>query len=459
MNQQLLDSVFHAYDIRGKVPEELDEAFFEILGKTFVEYLNAKNIVVGYDIRPESKGFHDAFAKGAISAGCNVTSIGEIGTELLYFAVGSNPKFDGGVVVTASHNPAGWNGCKLVGKDVSFVEISKIKNLMSSNLINDSENTNGTYSELDIFPAYKSKVLSFLGDVKIKPMKVIVDAGNGIGGKLFDYIFSDLPLSVTRMYFEPDGTFPNHVADPMKEENVSELKKRVKVENFDLGIAFDADADRVFFIDSKGRNPTGEYTGVVLAKELLKKEPEDSVIVHDPRIVWPIINELKKVKAKAAVCKPGHIFFKQKMRELNAVFGMEMSSHFFYRDFYYADSGMITTVIFLKLLSGGFDFTKEMDYYYENYPNSGEVNYTVSNVADVLAQVKLAYPEGKLDTTDGIGVSFGDWRFSLRASNTQPLIRLNVEATSVPLVIENFKEIEHIIDGKRDNIPVRTELR
>ncbi|MBN1331271.1 phosphomannomutase/phosphoglucomutase [Candidatus Dojkabacteria bacterium] len=464
-DKKILDNVFHAYDVRGKVPEELDEEFFEALGKAFVKYLNAKKIAVGRDIRETGVAFQKAFIKGATSLGCDVVDVGEIATEMIYFATGSDLSFDGGATITASHNPPGWNGCKMVSKGASALSSDKglpeIENLVMENEFEESEKP-GTVTEENFYPAFKEKVLSFFEGTEIKPMKIVVDAGNGIGGKLFDYIFGDLNLDVTRMYFEPNGNFPNHIPNPIELENVHEIMAKTQELQADIGIAIDGDADRSFFVDNKGRNPDGVYIGSIFAEYFLKRNPGDTVIL-DPRVIGPVDDAVEKYGGTGVRCKAGHSFFKQKMKEVDAIFGSENSSHFFFRDFYHADSGMITIAIMLKLLSEGLDFDEKLDELYKKYPKSGEVNYEVNDVHSTIKKVEQycrdKYENLAFDYIDGVSAEAKDWRFNLRPSNTQPLIRFNLEGKSKDKVIEKFREIEKVIGGKRDNMPVLKELQ
>lgn len=460
INETTIAQVFHAYDIRGLTPSQLDKAFFYELGKAFVTFLKAKKIAVGYDIRPDSKIFSESFSKGAIELGCDVINLGQIATEVIYFATGSDLSLDGGVTITASHNPAGWSGAKLVAKGAKALSknwgLAEIKKLMLSKSYSANSQIR-TITFKNILPEFKSKILQILEYDKLKPLKIVVDAGNGIGGIFFDYIFGDLGLNVTKLYFEPDGNFPNHVPDPLKEENVSDLKKEVLKQKADLGIAIDGDADRVFFIDSKGRNPSGIYTGSVFAKFYAQEFP-NAKIIHDPRVIWPITKEIIKLGAVPIINQAGHSFFKDRMKSEDAILGVEMSSHFFYKDFYYADSGMMTIALMLKLISRGLDFVSEMNYFYSNYINSGEINYKVDNSEEIIRKVQDKYRKGKLDFTDGLSIEFEDWRFNLRKSNTEPLVRLNIEAKTVELLQNKFAEIEKMLKGERQNIPSNKNL-
>ncbi len=464
MSSKNYDKFFHAYDIRGLVSEGLDDGFFYRLGKAFVYFLKAKKVCVGRDIRVESQKFEEAFIKGAREMGVEITDIGQVATEMIYYAVGSDLSFDGGAVITASHNPAGWNGCKMVGKQVSAISetsgLMEIKKLMDDDLNEDRDIAKGLYSQIDIYNEFKNKILSVLKGIDIRPIRVVVDARNGIGGIMFEKVFSNLGLDVIPMYFEADGTFPNHVPDPLKEENVEEIKKKVVDEKADLGIAIDGDGDRVFFIDNRGRNPCGVYTGAVFCRYLLE-ENKDETIVHDPKVYWSMKSQIDKYGGIAVASKTGHSFFKEKMKETGALFGAEMSSHFFYRDFFGADSGMMTIAYMLKFISQGLNFSKELDFYYKNFPISGEINFEVNDNQTVLGRVSKYYSDqgGQLETIDGISFSFSDWRFNLRQSNTQPLIRLNMEARNEKVIVDNFLKLKELIGGKIVNLPSLKSLQ
>lgn len=459
--KETLNKIFKAYDIRGRYPEDLSEELFYHLGRAYAVVYKPQKVVVGHDIRPESLLFKKSLIKGLLESGVAVEDMGEIATEILYFAVGEfNDKYDGGMIITASHNPQGWNGCKMVDKNVQAIGsdsgLDKIAEVMLSKQYIDGE---GSYAEIDIYPSYKAKIRSFLKSELPKDLYIVVDAGNGIGGKIYDYVFGDLGVKVEKMYFETDGTFPNHVPNPLEEENVVELKARVLESGADLGISIDGDADRIMFVDKKGRRPDGVYSGVLLAKHLCKGR-ENPKVIQDPRITWPFQKELPQEGITPIVSVAGHSYFKRAMRQNDAVFGAEMSAHYFFKDFYYADGGIIALAIILDMLACGLDITSEVDYLYEKYPNSGEVNYVVEDVPAVLKKVEDKYNtiEAKISHIDGISVEFEDWRFNLRSSNTQPLIRLNVEGKSKEIIVEKFLEIESVIASPRENLPALKEL-
>jgi len=464
VNKQILDSVFRAYDVRGRYPDELNAEFYKNLGKAYVSFFKPRKLVVGHDIRPESIEMKKSMMAGIVEMGCDVVDIGEIPTETLYFVTGQySDIYDGGLVVTASHNGAGWNGCKMVTKNARPISgtsgLMDLKRIILEEKYEKVSEVEGTLDVKDFMYEYKEKVLSFLKTEKRKMLKIVVDAGNGIGGKVFDYIFSDLDLNIDRMYFEPDGTYPNHVPNPLEEENVEEIKKRVVEVEADFGIAIDGDADRAFFIDKKGRRPDGVYVGVLLAKNLLLNS-ENKKIIHDPRITWPFVKEAGALGAETFQSMAGHSFFKQVMAEKQALFGAEASAHFYYRDFYNCDSGMITIAQMLNMYFEGFELTEAVDYLFDKYPNSGEVNYKVENAISIISKIEEHYEKmgARIEKIDGLSVEFDDWRFNIRTSNTQPLLRLNVEGITKEKVIEKFLEVEGMIGAPRDNLPALMEL-
>lgn len=466
MKKETLNSIFRGYDIRGKYPSQLNTEFYEHLGKAYVTFFKPRKVVIGNDMRPESVELKRALVAGIRQMGCDVVDLGEIATEMLYFAVGEySDVFDGGFVITASHNGVGWNGCKIVTKNAKPVSVvSGLKDLKRIILENKYEKVSeeaGTLEELDIYPAYRGKILSFITAKNRRPLNIIVDAGNGMGGKVFDYVFDELGLQIEKMYFEPDGTFPNHAPNPMEEENVEEIKKKVVKQGADFGIALDGDADRAFFIDKKGRKPDGSYIGVLLARSILAKDKENNRIIHDPRITWPFIKESKKIGAESFESVAGRSFLQQAMAEKAAVFGSEDSSHFYYKDFYNCDSGMVTVAQMLNMYYEGFELTKESDCLFEDYPNSGEVNYEVENIEELLSKIEDHYREkgATVGKVDGLSIEFENWRFNLRVSNTQPLLRLNLEATDKETVIDKFLEVEGLIGVKRNNEPALAELK
>lgn len=465
LDESVLASVFKAYDIRGKYPQEISSDFYYQLGLAYATLFKPKKVAVANDIKDESPMLKDSLAQGLLDSGVSVVDIGQAGTEMHYFVSGEYAsELDGSLIVTSSHNPAGWNGCKIVTKGAKPVGketgLFDLRDLMISQNYEKVSTTQGTLEQRDIFQAYKDKVLSFITNQPI-PLKVVVDAGNGVGGILFDRLFSHLPIEVTKLFFEPDGTFPNHVPNPLKEENVVELRQEMSTGKYDIGIAIDGDADRVFFIDKKCRKPDGAYMGVLIAKNILGNSNEKNArIIHDKRVTWPVEKEIKKLEAVPVASIAGHSYIKQKMAEENAVFGAELSTHFFYRDFYNADAGMVTIAIVLNMIYGGFDLTSAVDYLFETYPNSGEVNFYIEDTHRIMDALEKFYSDMSptVDKIDGLSMQFDAWRFNLRASNTEPIVRLNVEGVNKDVIVKNFKDLEKIIGGTRENTPALAEL-
>lgn len=460
ISDQILNSVFRNYDIRGLVDSELTNDFYFQLGQAFSSYSKPKTVVVGYDMRNKSKEFASNLMKGLVDSGVNVVDIGMISTEMLYFTLGEfETEFDGGFVVTASHNPIEWNGCKICekgGRGLSLEHgLSEIKQNMQHQNYNVTQQK-GTYITKDIINEYKQKVLSFSTKNFENPLKVIVDTGNGIVGPIFDKVFSEFNLDITRLYFEPDGTFPNHIPNPQKIENTTEICEQMKTGNFDIGIAFDGDGDRVVFIDSNGRLSNGAFIGGLFAKQLLKNDPTGEIL-YDTRVIWPLIDQVNSVNGNAYQVKSGRSYFKDRMFLNNSLFGAEFTSHFFYRDFYHSDSGLVSVVMMFNVLLNGLNFDLFSEEMHKKYHISGEVNYEIA-IDTLVQRIKnfytLEFPDAKISELDGISVQHGkDWRFNLRGSNTQNLVRLNVEAKSKELLKNGFELVESIIGVKRENQP------
>ncbi|HEQ65316.1 MAG TPA: hypothetical protein ENN64_00615, partial [bacterium] len=500
--ENILNSVFKAYDVRGVVGEELDEEFYYYLGRALVRYLNTEHIVVGRDFREDSLRFQTALISGIHSLKCYVTDISEISTEMLYFAVGENADYDIGAVVTASHNPAGYNGCKLVKKNArpiysqdGFEELKKL-------ILKDIENFQGEqidnlndknyqidkklYREIDIMPAYREKILSFLKGVKIKPLSIVVDAGNGIGGKIFKEVFKDFILDdceannnsspktpekrreengikidskkdkkikLTELYFEPDSLFPNHDANPIEIENMLDLQKKVVEVGADLGIGIDGDGDRVGFVDNSGEILlSGVFIGAILADYVF--DTDNKRLIHDLRIISPIVDTVKELGGEAIPSIAGHAYIKESMLKHDAKYGVELSTHFYYKDYYYCDSGMVTVAFMIKAISGGLNLAKKHTELRSKYHLSGEVNFEISDPEAIINELIDTYKDsGNIDLTDGVSCELKGWRFNVRISNTQPLLRLNVESDREDLMIEGYKELENLIGGTRKNEP------
>lgn len=440
---------FKAYDIRGKVPSELNPELAYKVGKSFAKYINAKKVVVGYDVRHSSTDLCKSLIDGLTDAGSDVVNIGLCGTEMIYF---STPYLnaDGGVMITASHNPTEYNGMKFVKRDSVPVGydsgLNVIEQMILKNDLGENAASKGKVEELDIMIAFINNLSKFYDPKKIKPFKVVVNAGNGCAGLALDAIEPRLPIKMIKLFNEPDSRFPNGVPNPLLIENRKPTIDAVLKNNADLGVAWDGDYDRCFFFDEKGNFIEGYYIVGLLAKSILKKFPGER-IVHDPRLVWNTIDVVEKNKGVAVQSKSGHAYIKQKMREVNSIYGGEMSAHHYFRDNSFSDSGMIPFLLIMQLMSEDdktlSDLVEEM---IANYPCSGEINSTISDPAGKLKEIEKLYANGKIDKTDGISVEYDNWRFNLRMSNTEPIIRLNVESKGdVVLMEEKTKELLEVI--------------
>ncbi len=440
---------FKAYDIRGKVPAELNIELAYKIGRAFSNHINAKQVVVGYDIRKSSLELSESLINGLTDAGTDVINIGLCGTEMIYF---STPHFnaDGGIMITASHNPPEYNGMKFVIKNsVPFgydSGLSKIEEMILKNELGKISSKKGSEIKTEIMGAFINHLSQFYNSEKIKPFKVVVNAGNGCAGLALDAIESKLPVKMVKIFNEPNSDFPNGIPNPMLTENRKLTIDAVLNNNADLGVAWDGDYDRCFFFDEKGSFIEGYYIVGLLAKSILKKFPGEK-IVHDPRLIWNTLDVVKQSGGIAVQSKSGHAFIKQKMREVNAIYGGEMSAHHYFRDNSYSDSGMIPFLLIMQLMSEENKALSELvEEMIANYPCSGEINSTISNPAAKINEIEKIYTGGKVDKTDGLSVEYPDWRFNLRMSNTEPIIRLNVESKGdVLLMEEKTKELLDII--------------
>ena len=447
---------FKAYDIRGKLGEELNEDIARVIGEAFASVLDAKRVVLGRDIRPTSEALSNAVAEGLIAQGVEVLDLGLSGTEEMYFAT-THFNADGGICVTASHNPMDYNGMKMVKAGSApldpATELSKVKVLAERGGFEPAANSGSIKPAEGARDAYVERVLSFVDVSALKPMKLLVNAGNGAAGPTFDAIWDALiakgaPLEVVRLHHTPDGSFPNGIPNPLLDENQPVTADAVIAEGADLGVAWDGDFDRCFFFDHKGQFIPGEYVVGLLAEAFLAKEP-GAGIVHDPRVVWNTQDVVAANGGKAIQSRTGHAFVKQVMRETGAVYGGEMSAHHYFRDFVACDSGMIPWVLVVELLSRrGQPLADLMAERINAFPSSGENNFRVENVPAAIAKVEAIYAEKarSRDETDGLSLAFEDWRFNLRASNTEPLLRLNIEGKGNPdLVKIKLEEIKALL--------------
>jgi len=436
---------FKAYDLRGKVPSELNTDLAYKIGIAYSKLIGARNIIVGHDVRKSSEEISEALIKGLNDNGVNVIDIGLCGTEMIYFAT---PAFDadGGIMITASHNPPEYNGMKFVkkgsvpvGYDSGLQEVEK---MILHNDLSISAKTRGTVKTQDIMEMFINNLKKFYKPENINPFTVVVNAGNGCAGLALNAIEKYLPIKMVKVFNEPDADFPNGVPNPLLPENRKATIDAVLSNKANLGVAWDGDYDRCFFFDEKGNFIEGYYIVGLLAKSILKNNPGEK-IVHDPRLVWNTVEVVKNSGGQPVLSKSGHAFIKQKMREVNAIYGGEMSAHHYFRDNAYSDSGMIPFLLTLQLMSEeNKPLSKLVEEMIHAYPCSGEINSTINNPAGKLEEIEKKYSDGKVDHLDGASVEFDDWRFNLRMSNTEPIIRLNVESRgSIKLMEEKTEEL------------------
>lgn len=423
---------FKAYDVRGRIPDQLNEAIAYRIGRAYAAFLGARKVVVGYDIRLSSQSICQALSRGLMDSGVDVFNIGLCGTEEIYFAT-SHLGMDGGIAVTASHNPKDYNGMKFVREQSKPISadtgLNDIKLLAEKNEFTASTRK-GAEQRVDTKAAYVEHLLSYVNVTALKPLTVVCNAGNGGAGKIVDLLEPHLPFKFIKLFHEPDGNFPNGVPNPLLEENRQPTCDALLKAGADVAIAWDGDFDRCFFFDEKGNFIEGYYIVGLLAEAFLKKNP-GSKIVHDPRLVWNTQAVVAEFGGIAVQCKSGHAFIKEIMRKEDAVYGGEMSAHHYFRDFFYCDSGMVPWLLVLELIgTSGKPLSQLVEECIARFPASGEINRTVSDAPVVIDKVLRHYQAAAIDIdyTDGVSVSFAQWRFNLRMSNTEPVIRLNVES-------------------------------
>jgi phosphomannomutase / phosphoglucomutase len=441
---------FKAYDIRGKVPEELNEDLAYKIGRAYVAELNPQTVVVGYDIRLESQSIANALKNGIIDAGADVMDIGLCGTEEIYFSTFYH-QMDGGIMVTASHNPKGFNGMKLVKQDARPISGDSGLGDIEKRVINEVFTTPKRLGKIESNynkTAYVDHLLSYVNTDSLKPLKVVMNAGNGSAGAVIRQIAAELPFECIFINEHPDGEFPNGVPNPLLQENRASTSDAVKKYNADFGIAWDGDFDRCFLFDENGDFIEGYYLVGLLAATLLAKNPAEKII-HDPRLTWNTIEQVTAAGGVPVMSKTGHAFIKERMRLEDAIYGGEMSAHHYFKDFSYCDSGMIPWFLVAELISKtGKSLSQLVADRMRLFPCSGEINYKVDNVPAVLEKVMKHYSieKPKVDKTDGISLDFDEWRMNIRASNTEPLLRLNIETRAdEELLWEKAKEMETLI--------------
>jgi phosphomannomutase/phosphomannomutase/phosphoglucomutase len=448
-----LDS-FKAYDIRGRIPDELDEALAYDIGRAFAAFVRPQRVAVGYDIRLSSPALAAALKRGLRDCGSDVLDIGLFGTEGAYFATFAE-RLDGGAMVTASHNPPDYNGMKFVREEARPLSgdtgLFEMRELIARGALPGKAARAGAERPLDITPQYLRHLLSYVEMDKLRPLKVVVNAGNGGAGLIVDRLEPHLPFEFVKVNNEPDGTFPHGVPNPMLEENRTATADVVRRTGADVGLAWDGDYDRCFFFDESGQFIEGYYLVGLLAETFLRQE-RGGRIVHDPRLTWNTLDIVRRNGGTPVLCKSGHAFIKAKMREVDAVYGGEMSAHHYFRRFAYCDTGMIPWLLVLAVMSArGAPLSALVGKRMRLFPASGEINRKLtSDAKSILTRVRARYESAAvaLDLTDGLSLEFECWRFNLRGSNTEPLVRLNVEARAdEELMREKTAEVLRLIDA------------
>jgi phosphomannomutase len=438
----LSPSVFKAYDVRGVYPDDIDEEGAYAIGRAYVEHFEPRRIAVGRDMRLSSPSMSAALIDGAVDGGADVLDLGLVGTEMVYFAVGEL-ELDGGVCVTASHNPKQYTGMKIVragalpvGGESGLLDV-RDRALQPFG----PPRHRGEATAKDIWDAFVEKVLSFVDVDALEPLRVVIDAANGMAGAMLPPVLERLPIDAVRCHFEPDGSFPNHEPNPLLPENREFIVAKTLEERADLGVAYDGDADRCFFVDDTGEFVPGDFVTALLAESILAKEPGGKVI-YDVRASRAVPQTIERAGGTALVNRVGHAYIKHRMRREGAVFGGEVSAHYYFRDFSQADSGVVPFLLLLELLSkSGRKLSELLAPYRERFFLTGEINTPVADVEQKLHELRERYADGRVTDLDGVSVDYDDWHFNVRPSNTEPLLRLNLEAFS-----------EEQMERKRDEV-------
>ena len=442
--------VFKAYDVRGLYPHELDEEGAYAIGRAYVEQFQPRRMAVGRDMRLSSPSMATEAIRGASEAGAEVLDIGLVGTEMLYFAVGELG-LDGGIAVTASHNPKEYTGMKIVrggalpvGGESGLLDV---RDRALALLHVPEGQAPGQVSAYDVWPAYVERVLSFVDVSAIRALRVVVDAANGMAGAMLPPVLERLPVEAVRCYFEPDGNFPNHEPNPLLPENREFIVERTTSEGADFGVAFDGDADRCFFVDDTGEFVPGDFVTALLAESILAKREPGAKVIYDVRASWAVREAIERAGGVALINRVGHAYIKHRMREESAVFGGEVSGHYYFREFSQADSGVVPFLLMLELVSHrGQKLSEILRPLRERYFLTGELNTPVPDVALKLQQLEEQFrDEGQVSHLDGISVDGEDWHFNVRPSNTEPLLRLNLEALSEERMEQKREEVLDVI--------------
>jgi phosphomannomutase len=441
-------SIFKAYDIRGVFPKQINAEIYRAIGIALGNVLSAGNGVVAHDMRNSSSELADALIDGLKASGADVTYVGLASTDSLYFAVGKYG-FDCGAMITASHNPPEYNGLKTCKKGAeplsSEGELAEIMKILQNDSLKKAARP-GTMTRRDIINDFVDHVLTFVHVDKIKPFKIVADAGNGMAGLIMPKLFEKLPGQLIPMYFELDGNFPNHLASPIEPENIADLRKKVLSEKADFGVAFDGDADRMFLVDENAKPLGGDMVTAMVARSMLAKHPGSKIIYNliCSKAVPRVIRESGGTPIRTRV---GHAFIKALMKKNDAIFGGEHSGHFYFRDNWFADSGLIAFVVCLELLSQSNSKLSELVASFDNYYRSGEINSHVKDIPAKLKELEEAFPDAEIDKLDGITIDCGNYWFNVRPSNTEPLLRLNLEAESQELMSQATERVLKIIRG------------
>ncbi len=450
---QINPDIFKAYDIRGLYPGEINEDIARQIGRGFVAYLQARRIGVSRDMRVSSPTIAAAFIDGAREQGADVVDYGMLGTDLMYFAVVTD-ELEGGAQITASHNPGRYNGIKMVRSGAQPLSgdagIGDIRDMIANDRLPPPAAARGSISTRDVLPQYVEKVMSFIDPTLIKPFKVVLDAGSGMAGLVAPLLFDRLPCQTTKLCFEVDGTFPNHEANPLLEENRRDITEEVIRQKADIGIAWDGDADRCFFIDGSGEFISGDFVTALLAEAFLLKNP-GATVIYDLRASHAVKDIVEQYGGTALMNRVGHAFIKQRMRAEDALFAGEVTGHYYFRDFYYADNGFIPALLILELMSKKNKSLRDLlEPYRERYFISGEINTKLASMQEVparLAAIEAAFQDGSIARMDGVSVDYPEWHFNVRASNTEPLLRLNLEAKTPELMAEKRDRVLGLIRG------------
>jgi phosphomannomutase len=444
-------AIFKAYDVRGIYPQEVNEEVVHAIGRAFVSYLNAKRIALGRDMRLSSPSLAAAFIDGATVQGADVVDYGMIPTDMLYFAV-ARDRHDGGVEITASHNPKQYNGIKMVRQEAFPLSgdegISDIRDAVAAGTVPPPSARRGGVTTKNLLDEYVEHVMSFIDPAVIRPFNVVLDAGSGMAGLVAPKLFDRLPCRTARLCFDIDGSFPNHEANPLIEENRRDIVERVRASKADVGIAWDGDADRCFFIDGTGEFIPGDFITALLAEAFLLKFP-GATVIYDLRASHAVRDTVERHGGTPLMNRVGHAFFKRRMRETNAIFGGEVTGHYYFRDNFYADNGFIPALLILELMSKkGLSLHQLLEPLRRKYFISGEINTKLASmdlVPATLTAIAAKYADGRQYELDGLSVEYPDWHFNVRPSNTEPLLRLNLEATTPDLMARKRDEVIGLI--------------